>query len=189
MRGVVTDVRPSNCTHGVCYCNDCQAFARWLGIDGVMNERGGTDIVQIAPAQVRWTAGADRLRCVRLAPKGMVRWYSDCCRTPAGNTVSARVPFVGLPRPAFVELPIEAVGPAVGANGRFAIGGVPPDVHARAPLGFIAHAVWMLTRWWIGGKGRPSPYFDEQTGAPRSTPTMLDATERARLDVARSSDR
>jgi hypothetical protein len=184
MRGVVTDVRPSNSAHAVCYCDDCQAFARWLGIDGVMDERGGTEVVQVAPAQVRWTEGDDRLRCVRLSPKGMVRWYSGCCRTPVGNTVSARVPFVGLPRLAFVELPPDAVGPAVGVQGRFAKGGVPPGVHARAPLGLIAHAVRMLTGWWIAGRGRPSPYFDARTGAPRAVPRVLDATERARLAEA-----
>jgi hypothetical protein len=172
VRGAVTDVRPSNCTHAVCYCDDCQAFARWLAIDGVANARGGTEVVQVAPAQVRWIEGTDRLRCMRLSPKGLLRWYADCCRTPVGNMMSARVPFVGLPAMLFAELPPEAVGPAVGVQGRFAKGGVPDGVSARAPLGIIGHAIWMMTRWWIGGRGRPSPYFDE-SGTPRATPKVI----------------
>ena len=185
--GVMSDVGPSNSNHAVCYCRDCQAFARWLGTPGVMNERGGTDIVQVSPSQVRWTEGAEHLRCMRLSAKGLLRWYTDCCRTPAGNMVSARVPFVGLPRVAFVDLPSHAVAPAIGVRGNEAQGGVPPGVHARAPLGMIAHASWMMLRWWIGGKGRPSAYFEAETGAPRSKPLVLTPDERATLDAAQAS--
>jgi len=176
----MSDVSTSNSNHAVCYCADCQAFARWLGSPGIMDERGGTEIVQVSPSQVRWTDGLDQLRFVRLAPKGLLRSYSTCCRTPVGNMVSAKVPFVGVPRVAIVDAPVEAVGPAPGVRGGSAIGGTPPGAFTSAPLGMIAHSIRMMLRWWIRGMGRPSAYFDEQ-GAPRSTPTVLTPDERARV--------
>lgn len=180
MRGTVGDVGPSNSTHAICYCDDCQAFARWLAIDGITDPHGGTEILQVSPSQIRWTHGTEHLRCMRLSPKGMIRWYCDACRTPVGNTVSARVPFVGIPCIAFVDLPVDAVGLAVGVQARFATNGPPPGAYARAPLGIVVHAARMLARWWIRGKGRPSPYFDDD-GVPRSAPVVLDRATRDRL--------
>ena len=181
LRGIVHGVAPHTCGHAICYCDDCQAYARWLGTAGVADAHGGTEVVAVAQGTVRWTEGSEQLRCMRLSGKGLHRWYSACCRTPVGNTISAKVPFVGLPRLCFGELPEVAVGPAIGIQGRFARGGLPPGVHRRAPIGLVAGSAWLLLRWWIGGKGRPSDYFDAHTGAPRSAPLVLTADERAQL--------
>jgi hypothetical protein len=69
----------------VCYCDDCQAFSRFLVHPGTTDEWGGTDICQMAPASVRITEGADALSCVRLSDKGMYRWYCGKCKTPHGS--------------------------------------------------------------------------------------------------------
>lgn len=145
-----------------------------------MNDRGGTDIIAVAQGRVRWHEGADRIRCTRLSAKGTHRWYSACCRTPVGNTISAKIPFVGLPRIGFVDAPEAHVGPAIGVQGRYAIGGVPEGVHGRAPLGLVTRSVALIFGWWITGKGRPSEYFDAR-GIPRSEPLVLDADARAKL--------
>ncbi|HVH46158.1 MAG TPA: DUF6151 family protein [Labilithrix sp.] len=50
----------------------------------------------MAPSEVRITGGAEALRCVRLSEKGMFRWYCGDCKTPVGNTLGPRVPFLGL---------------------------------------------------------------------------------------------
>ncbi|HWB79660.1 MAG TPA: DUF6151 family protein [Nannocystaceae bacterium] len=182
LRGAVVEVARDTCSHAVCYCRDCQAFARWLGIDGVMNERGGTEIIAVAQGRVRWHEGGDRLRCMRLSAKGTHRWYSECCRTPVGNTISARIPFVGIARMTFVDAPEQHVGPAIGMQGRYAKGGVPEGVHARAPLGLVAHSAKLVFGWWVRGKARPSDYFDAKTGAAKHEPLVLAAEERAQLD-------
>ena len=71
----------------VCYCTDCQAFARYLGSqDQVLNRQGGTEIVAILPAAVHFETGLDKLACMSLSDKGLLRWYASCCRTPIGNT-------------------------------------------------------------------------------------------------------
>jgi hypothetical protein len=183
VEGVVTDVAPASCSHVICYCRDCRVFARFLGGDDFLDAHGGTEVVQVAPSQVRFTAGFDRLRSMRLSPKGLLRWYTDCCRTPIGNMISIKVPFVGLPSPCFVALPESAVGPKIGVNARTAPGGkIPPGAHAGAPVGFLFRVAKLMLGWWIGGKGRPSPYFDD-AGVPRVAPVVIDLEERMRLQA------
>lgn len=184
----VADVDPSQGTRLVCYCDDCQAYAHFLGRNDVLDERGGTDIFQIWPARVRITQGADQLRCMRLTAKGLHRWYAGCCRTPIGNTVgSARLPFVGLVH-SFMAHDVdgqtrdEAVGPLRGGSqARFAIGGVPPNAHPTAPLGLILHAMSVMLRGVLARAHRPSPFFDSVTKRPVVEPMVLAADEHERL--------
>jgi hypothetical protein len=65
----------------VCYCKDCQAFARFLerSDDAVLNELGGTEIVAMLPRYVHFTQGLEALVCMSLSERGLLRWYSSCC--------------------------------------------------------------------------------------------------------------
>ena len=79
VEGVLTDISPTNCIHLVCYCDDCQAFAHQLGHDAdILDEHGGTEVVQITPRQIRVNAGIDHLKSMRLRPGGLLRWHTDC---------------------------------------------------------------------------------------------------------------
>ena len=82
----------------VCYCRDCRAYAHWLGRpEDVVDALGGTDIVATEARYVRLTAGAPLLACMSLSPRGLLRWYASCCRTPVGNTPRDwKLPYVGL---------------------------------------------------------------------------------------------
>src|SRR5579864_6179761 len=101
LRGVAVDVSPSAGFHFVCYCKDCQAFARFLTRvpeeptpasreapappveSDLLDRAGGTDIFQLPPARVKLTAGTDAVRCLRLHDRSSVlRWYAACCRSP-----------------------------------------------------------------------------------------------------------
>jgi hypothetical protein len=97
MRGVASDVSPSTGLRFVCYCKDCQAFARFLErAEDVLDPAGGTDIFQMPPARIQLTAGTDALRCLRLSDN-VLRWYTDCCRTPIANTAAGpRFPLAGV---------------------------------------------------------------------------------------------
>jgi hypothetical protein len=44
MGGIVSDVSPSSGFRFVCYCKDCQAFARLLDSADALDAAGGTDI-------------------------------------------------------------------------------------------------------------------------------------------------
>ena len=96
VRGVASEIAPSGGFRLVCYCKDCQRFARFLDSADVLDAAGGTDIVQMPPGRVKLTTGIDAVRSLRFSNR-VFRWYAGCCRTPIANTASsARVPFVGL---------------------------------------------------------------------------------------------
>ena len=96
VRGVAREVAPHSSFRFVCYCTNCQAFARFLERPDVLDDAGGTDIVHMPAACVTLTAGADAVCCISFSAK-VLRWYADCCRTPIANTaVSPRFPVVGL---------------------------------------------------------------------------------------------
>ena len=96
MRGVARKVSPSAGFRIVCYCKDCQAFARFLGRPDVLDAAGGTDIFQMATGRVTLTAGTEALRCLRLSDQGVFRWYADCCRTPIANSAGPSFPVIGV---------------------------------------------------------------------------------------------
>ncbi len=184
------EVSPQSGNRIICYCNDCQAFARFLerdDVNDIMDAAGGSDVFQMAPAHLQITQGAEALRCVRLSPKGLIRWYTDCCRTPVGNTVSARLPFVGV-LGAFMDHQgdgrsrDEVLGPPLGHSfAHHAVGGAPAGVNPGFPVRATLRAIRLLARWWLTGKGTPSPFFDPVTHAPRIEPRVLSRAERDAL--------
>jgi hypothetical protein len=81
----------------VCYCKDCQAFAHFLGANGILDEKGGTEVIQTLPRDLNFTEGTEALACMRLTPKGLLRWYTSCCKTPIGITPpNFRISYLGL---------------------------------------------------------------------------------------------
>ena len=69
----------------VCYCGDCQMAARYLQPDRPqLDPNGGSDIFQVAPCNLQLTGGLEHLACVRLSPKGLLRWYAECCNSAFG---------------------------------------------------------------------------------------------------------
>jgi hypothetical protein len=190
VRGAATGLSRASSTRIICMCDDCQAFARYLGRTDILDEHGGSDILQLSSAQVALNAGADQLRCMRLSPKGMMRWYTACCRSPVGNTLaSAKVPFVGMLH-SFIDQAADArntdelLGPPVKVLARFASGGPPAGAHLGVPPRVIARAVRLLLWWSLTRRGLPSPFFEKNTGRPVSEPLVLSKEERDGLRSA-----
>jgi hypothetical protein len=172
----------------MCYCRDCQAFAHFLGkADEILDAQGGTDVVQTRPANLTFTHGQNALACMRLTPKGLLRWYTACCNTPIGNTVANyRMPFVGL-----VHSCLEGAGPSLDqsfgpvrarVNTKSAKGEVPSGSGGMmsAILPFIA----LVARPLVDGSYKRTPFFSADTGAPIATPKVLSRGERDRLKSA-----
>ncbi len=109
IRGEIDEARAF--TRATCYCRDCQAFARFLGVAGVLDAAGGTDVVPMAPAGIRFSDGQQHVTCMSLGPKGILRWYAGCCRTPLANT--GRDP--GLPYAGVVVACLDAAAPVLEA--------------------------------------------------------------------------
>jgi hypothetical protein len=180
VRGRVTGASPRTVNRVVCYCDDCQAYAHYLGRADLLDAHGGSDIVQVAPASLSFQKGEDRLVGLRLGPKGLYRWYASCCKTPLGNTLAPAIPFVGILAQAF-DRPDETFGRPVGAFfGKYAVGEPPPGT-TGVNVRLVARAIRRVLGWKLRGRTWPHPYFDRVTRAPSRPITILSRDEREAL--------
>jgi hypothetical protein len=184
VRAVVANASPRSVNRVVCYCNDCQAFAHRLGRADLLSAQAGSDIVQVAPANLSFTQGEEHIKGVRLSPKGLYRWYAACCNTPVGNTVSPALPFVGLVASTFeqgAQRADDLFGPATGAiQGKFAIGEPPPGSIGIKPS-LLIRVIGRILGWRLRGKAWPHPFFRPEDGAPRYPLDVLSREERDAL--------
>jgi hypothetical protein len=184
VRGWVADASPRAVNRVVCYCDDCQAFAHHLGRADLLDPHGGSDIVQLAPASLTFAQGLDRIVGLRLTPKGLFRWYTSCCHTPVGNTVSPAIPFVGTVVQAFerdTQRADDVFGRPIGAIlGKYAIGEV-PAASRRMSLSLMLRAIRMVLGWRLRGHAWPNPFFNRETRAPIYPVTVLSQSEREAL--------
>jgi hypothetical protein len=183
VRAEVRAVSPATVNRVICYCDDCQAFARFLDRADVLDAAGGTDIVQLPPGRITFTSGIDRLACVRLSGSGLFRWYTTCCKSPIGNMVGPALPFIGVIR-AFMDFepsavsPDEVLGlPLASIFGKFAIGGCPRGAHPKAPAKLVLRAGRLMLGWWLRERSA-APFFDRVTRQPLALPRILDPAER-----------
>ncbi|WP_141731130.1 DUF6151 family protein [Oligoflexus tunisiensis] len=189
LRGQLTGLARSRAQRIVCLCDDCQAFAHYLGrAQDILDANAGTDVYPVYPAQIMLTQGVEHLRCLRLTAKGMLRWYAGCCRTPIGNCMAQpRMPYVGMIHCIMNHAQDgttheAALGPVHSrVQGKFGIGPLPPGTYEKAPLSLILITIRFLTIGWIKGRHQPSPFFDEKTGRPRVEPYILTPDERENL--------
>jgi hypothetical protein len=176
---------PRQAGRALCYCRDCQAFARFLGNpERTLDPFGGTDIIAASPRHVHFTRGLDRLRCMSMSEKGLLRWYAACCRTPVGSTPrNPKLSYVGLVRNFLAGSPSdlkEAFGPARAAvNTRSATGRVGPTPVATflAVQKILRNVLWSR----ISGKYRENPFFRPGGAEPIVAPEVLSRAQRRAL--------
>ena len=182
VRGNVRLKAASDGNHVTCYCTDCQAFARHLpSTDAILDEWGGTEIYQTAPWTIEIQAGREHLRCLRLKPKGLYRWYTDCCNTAVGNAVSVKLPFFGLIH-SFIdngESGTKLLGPMIGHYKlESATGDVPEPIRKLGmPTSATLKVFWRILKWKLMAGRKPNPFFDQE-GKAISPPTVLKANRR-----------
>ena len=108
----------------LCYCTDCQAFARHFGRTDMLDGHGGSDLYQVQPHQVVFLEGEENLAVLRLTGRGPLRWYAACCGTPMANTwTSPKVPFATLTAAQF--------------NDRDSLGPIHAQTFRRDGLGYV----------------------------------------------------
>ena len=153
--------------HVQCLCCDCQRFAAYLNNeDSIVDEHGGTELVQTYPAYLDITEGQENIGCVQLREKGLFRWHTTCCNRPLANTMnSSRVPFVGV----FVKLmhfsdehtKRATLGPVtMKAFGKYAKGEMPKDAHSKFPISYMLKIIGFMLKGMLGRKQSPSPFFN-----------------------------
>ena len=160
----------------VAYLNDEEVFR------GLAKPSLATIVATVA-RHVSFSRGAEHLACLSLGPRGILRWYAGCCRTPLANTPRDwRLPYAGLVHSALAK-PLEASFPPVqmhvntkSAKGR------PPSMlwsEAVALLGFVPRLIAAR----FTGSYRATPFFGEG-GEPRAPVQVLTPAERARATSA-----
>ncbi len=181
IKGCVDSPRSAN--RVVCYCKDCQAFAYFLGREGeILDGRGGSDVIQVLPKHVTFTHGIEALACMRLTPRGLLRWYAECCKTPIGNTLDTyRISFVGLVHSCLetAGVPLQdSFGPIrAWVNTQGARGNPKPKTAGvgRTVLWFMGTTL----KARLNGNYKNTPFFLVAQGTPIATPRVLSSDERA----------
>jgi hypothetical protein len=165
----------------VCYCADCQAFARFLKREhDILDQVGGTSIVQTIPKHVNFLEGVENLACLRLTETGLLRWYAACCNTPIGNTPpNSKLPFIGLIHNCLSTAPAsldEAFGPIrMYVSTQAAIGA--PKPKSVGGLSGTLRVMGMVLRSRFDSSYKQNPFFVSATGAPIVIPKVLDPQE------------
>ncbi|HVH42108.1 MAG TPA: DUF6151 family protein [Labilithrix sp.] len=184
VHGWVRGASPRTVSHVVCYCDDCQVYVHHLGRVDLLDEHGGTDLVQVSPSSLTFDRGTDRIAGLRLGPKGLFRWYASCCKTPLGNTTTPSLPFVGITHGAFPGIDASRRDELFGApwrvQGKFAVGG-PPEGATVSNVRGGARAARLVLGGKLRGKGWPNPFFDRTTGERRYPVSVLSKAERDAL--------
>jgi Family of unknown function (DUF6151) len=164
----------------ICYCKDCQVFAKFLGkSEEVLDALGGTEVVGIRPQHLTFTKGKENIACVSLTDRGLYRWYARCCNTAIGNTPrNHKIAHVGLIHTVFqggVKGFEESFGPViVKVNTKGAKGQVEPS---KGLFNLIAGQVISLVRERANGGFKVTPFFDAMSARPLVEPYVLKASE------------
>ncbi|WP_372885653.1 DUF6151 family protein [Shimia sp.] len=161
----------------LCYCRDCQTGAHALGAGDLLDARGGSAIFQTIPARVEITSGRDRLACLRLSPKGLMRWYAACCDTPLFNTLGTpRLCFVGVLEHAVAPGARDHLGPLVSVANT---GGARPGEPAPKPRGVALAGFNIVSRHFAALlRGRRTTPFFKADGSAVVAPRVLSLDER-----------
>lgn len=188
VRGVLHRASDQSGRRVVCHCRDCQVFAHYLGREKEMlDDHAGTAVYQTDLSRFEITKGRDRIACVNLTHKPMLRWYCEVCRTPIGNTLgSNRNGFLSLVLSGFDHGKTNAllgkdamhVATRSGAGDRSKV--------KKAGIAGITAMLWDMATRAINARMKPelrkSSLFDETSGKPVTTPIKLTRAERLELD-------
>lgn len=163
--------------HLVCFCADCRAAAFHLGVGDQLVPGGGSPLYQVLPAAISLTRGQDHLACLRLSPKGLLRWYAACCNTPFANTVgSSRVPLAGMWRGLFADP--AALGPVVAFGfTKAALPGQGAPARDKGLVRMLGGALGRGIRAYAAGTARHSPFFGDD-GVPVVQPQVISPAAR-----------
>lgn len=178
LRGHLVPVRSAR--RAACYCRDCRAYARHLGHAGVLDDKGGTEVVALHPRHVHF-ADTSTLACLSLRKGGLLRWYASCCGTPIANTPrDPKVAYAGVIHSCLEPGPpslAESFGrKVVAVNTASALGTV--EASSLAMAGAVVHLGAMILGARLAGSYRDNPFFRD--GRPILKATVLTDDERER---------
>lgn len=151
VHGNIKSVAPNRGNHVVCYCKSCQTAANVLGQGDRLTDHGGTHVFQTIPSLVDFIEGSEHLACLRLSPKGLLRFYAACCNAPLFTMPDQpRFAIAGLNMDRIAEQHKPAFGPLRAAHATRTARNKPNDLHdyglIRAAFTATMRAVMALIR-------------------------------------------
>ena len=183
IKGIARNINPARTGRIICLCDDCQAYARYLDNNEVLDENGGTEVIPLYPSDIEFTEGRDLIKCLRLMPgRGLYRWYAGCCHSPLVNIPpTPKIPYAGVLH-TFIEggkpLLEEKFGKVKGrVNGRFGKGELPPGTNEKVSWHLMLTTIIpFVLVGKLKKKQSPSPFFNED-GISTCHPTILSKQE------------
>jgi Family of unknown function (DUF6151) len=173
--------RNANVNRCICYCADCQAFAHFLKRENeILDEKGGTSIIQTIPVNVTFAEGIENLMCMRLTANGLLRWYAACCNTPIGNTPpTLNLSFIGLIHTC-LSSDQTSLDKAFGSirmyvNTKSAIGENKPE--SAGVISGTLRVIGMILKARFDGRYKETPFFVVESGTPIIAPKVLSDEE------------
>lgn len=168
---------------GICYCRDCRDYAHVLGKAAeVLDSSGGTEVVAVSPRNVVFTHGVEKLACLSLSEKGLLRWYASCCSTPIGNTPrNFKVSFAGLVHNC-LEQSDQTIAQSFGPVTMWVnTHGATSEVSARFGSTFraIMRVMKVLLQSRFDGSYKATPFFAAESGTAVRVPRVVSVAERA----------
>ncbi len=166
-------------TRTICYCRDCRAFARYLGVDDRMEPGGGVDLFITRPGRIHVTRGLENMALMKLSPNGRERWYTSCCKSPVTSHLAGWAPMAGLlALPAVDRDALGEVRMIYGAKDAIPGQGAP-----EANRGVAALMLRILFGWALPGfvlrRLRDTPFYKD--GRPIAEATILTKDQRAAI--------
>ena len=153
----------------------------------MLDANGGTEVVPVAPANLKITQGIENLKCLRLTEMGLLRWYAGC-NTPIANTAPiSKIPFAGVIHSIFDfggngQSRDSILGPvAMRVQGKSGIGILPEGTYQKFSFKQILQGTRFLLVGFLKRQYTPSPFFIVQTGRPVVVPYILTNAERYNL--------
>lgn len=170
----------------VCHCDDCQAYAEFLGSsDSILDANGGIHAYQLPASRFRLVTGIEELACVQVTRRPLLRWYCRKCRTPvAGTYHTSKLSFLSVTIPCQGSREVDQV---LGLSSghvwtQFGWGDLSSVRQVNIPAMLWRMGSRILTAR-ISGDYRKNPLFDPVTAKPIAPPRRLTGDERAALDA------
>lgn len=187
VEGIARSLSRASTNHVVCSCKGCQSYAHYLGrTDDMLDDAGGSNIVQMDPSKFEITKGMEHVVCMRVTPDGPLRWYTSCCKTPLGNTFPrGGLPFIGfLPICLGIKGASDDLVKLVGkSRGHVNRPGKTPFLDQVGNFLMIVGLFCKIMFWRLRGGPSFKPFFDADTMRPMVKPIKISDEERAALEA------
>lgn len=178
--GLAKDITHKNSNHIICYCDDCQAYAYYLGNEShLLDINGGLEILQMDAKRIQIEKGLDKVKSVCFSSK-LIRWHTACCKTPIAVTLTK-------PTPSFAGVVVSFVsnkndlGPINAKVFACYARGVPPtDSSHKLSIKFMLYFLRMIGLSVFNYKWKMSPFFPKN-GQPITKPIKISTEMRKEL--------